>query len=72
MNSNLRRQLFHVGPQVKETVYHCMEKQAPRLEYPAANAFRSRPNLPIMATQRRGSEAEAYRGKPAATAGGRG
>ncbi len=71
MNSNLRRQLFHVAPPVKETVYHCLEKQAPRLEYPAANAFRSRSNLQIMATRCHGS-AEAYRGKPAATAGGRG
>ena len=72
MNSNLRRQLFHVAPPVKETVYHCLEKQAPRLEYPAANAFRSRPNLPIMATRCHGSEAKASLGKPAATAGGRG
>ena len=56
MNSNLRRQLFHVAPQVKETVYHCMEKPVLRLEYPAANAFRSRPNLRIMATRCHGSE----------------
>jgi hypothetical protein len=68
MNSNLRRQLFHVAPPVKETVYHCLEKQAPRLEYAAANSFRSRPNLPIMATRCHGSEA--CRGKPAAAAGG--
>ncbi len=68
MNSNLRRQLFHVAPPVKETVYHCLEKQAPRLEYPAANAFRSRPNLPIKATRYHGSEA--CRGKPAAAARG--
>ena len=68
MNSNLRRQLFHVARQVKETVYHCMEKPAPRLEYPAANAFRSRPNLRIMATQCHRSEA--CRSKPAEPQGG--
>jgi len=70
MNANLRRQLFHVAPPMKETVYHCLEKQAPRPEYMAASTGPITTKFPNDGYPAQGGEAGAYRGKPAATAGG--
>jgi hypothetical protein len=79
MNSNLHRQLCHIGPPVKRfpasAFRNCLSlawRSEPRGLNTAASAGSITTKFPNDGYPAPQAEAEAYRGKPAGTAGGRG